>query len=70
MAKTTKLTLYFLSYEPVTKIYKLLEEFPQIKLSGPRNEKERGLVYYDIRFPVVDRELITRYLQARKIAYF
>lgn len=70
MAKTTKLTLYFLSHEPVTKIYKLLEEFPQIKLSGPREEKERGLVYYDIKFPVVDRELITRYLQARKIAYF
>lgn len=70
MAKMTKTTLYFLTNEPLEKLHKLLEEFPEIKLTGPRLEEARNLVYYEIKYPVTDRDIILRYLQSKHIAYF
>lgn len=54
MPKYCKNTLYFSldSQTAVEAIKRLCEEFPEIKLIGMRKERDRPLIYYDIKYPL------------------
>lgn len=69
MAKQRKETLYFLanSEEARNKIEQLCKEFPEIKITGIREETDRKIIYYDIKYPIKIRNNINLYLSQHKM---
>lgn len=68
MAKSSKLTLYFLRNEgtAIEKIQKLQEEFPEVKIVTIRDNADSLLIYYDIKCPVKLLENLQLYLSQNK----
>lgn len=69
VAKYCKSTLYFMydSAMASDKVKRLCEEFPEVKLIGIREEAERPIIYFDLKYPLKIKDNILLYFEQNSI---